>query len=142
MAILNTGYRRLFRRGGSPDPRTAFPIQAEYDDAPDEDVTFEVVQPLRKAERHYFYRYTCCCIVCGQAVPAARRSRQTCSDVCRARLRRSRNKIREIHEAALFAVGDLQRIIDGMDPVAAEKARAALADLAEQVSAARRESLC
>lgn len=88
----------------------------------------------------YSYRFHPICWGCGNRFYTARSTTKTCSGTCRSRLRREREKVKRTLEQGLFAIGDLQRMIDSPDPVLSRKAKEALRELAKHVKDACLES--
>lgn len=88
----------------------------------------------------YSWQFHPICWGCGERFYTARSTTLTCSDTCRSRLRREREKVKRTLEQGLFAIGDLQRMIDSPDRVLSRKAKEALRELAKHVKDACLES--
>lgn len=75
----------------------------------------------------------CVCIICQTAFVTKRRTgAKTCSDKCRSRLRRLRDRARRKTEMIMWMIGDIEDMLDSPDPLMVKRARQSLFQIRQQ----------
>lgn len=91
------------------------------------------IEPKPRKPRCYKQRFGGFCPMCEVWFTAATSKKKTCSELCKSRLKRQRRKVAKTEEQILWALGDLQKMIQTPDKVQKKKAKATLLNIYQQV---------
>lgn len=111
----------------------AVPVANPYED-------WIATAPETTQARHYTWRFTHLCMVCGKEFQSAKSTSKCCGSGCRVKLCRSRKHVRKNMDKIQWSIGALQDMAESSDPVMVRKAREALASLRADITEACRES--
>jgi predicted nucleic acid-binding Zn ribbon protein len=91
------------------------------------------IEKRARKPRHYKEKFGGFCVVCNTFFPAKTSKKKTCSESCKSRLKRQREKAQAVQQDMLWALGDLQQMTRSDDKILRKKAKTMIAQLREQV---------
>lgn len=91
------------------------------------------IEKRARKPRQYQQKFGGFCVICHTFFPAKTSKKKTCSESCKSRLKRQREKVQDMQQEVLWVLGDLQKMTRSDDPVLRKKAKVMIAQIREQV---------